>query len=169
MNCIYLKIKLNHSLECRKLKKIINIKDCANCAYKEYKMHTKTKKTVRKTVKSGLSAENCKALQRTANMLQRSSKLRKLEKNRFSLFTDDLKRCYMCPNPKEHLHEVCFGKNRKNSMKYGLVLPLCEKHHRLMHSDSTLQLEYKKRGQALFNKVYPDLNFIVIFHENYLD
>lgn len=175
MNCIYLKIKLNHSLECRKLKKIINIKDCANCVYKEYKIHTKTKNAVQKPVKSGLSAEKLQNSAKAAKKLQKSSKLRKLEKNRFSLFTDDLDYCYLCPKDKEHrkskdhLHEVIFGKNRQNSMKYGLVLPLCENHHRLMHSDSTLQLEYKKRGQALFNKAYPDLNFIVIFHENYLD
>lgn len=154
-NCIYLKAKLNSKLECKKLHKIIMHNNCANCIYKEYKMHNKPKKTMQ-------------ILQSSAKTLQKSSKLRKLERNRFSLFTDDLSHCFLCHKEKEHLHEVIFGKNRQNSMKYGLVLPLCEKCHRLMHSDSRLQLEYKKRGQALFNKAYPQLDFKSIFFENYL-
>ncbi len=37
MNCIYLKQKLNRTLECKKQNKIINIKECNNCKFKEYK------------------------------------------------------------------------------------------------------------------------------------
>lgn len=157
MNCKYLKIKLNHKLECKKLNKPIIYSNCANCMYKEYKMHNKFTNTVQISPKKQFS-----------KMENRSPKLRKLERDRFSLFTDNLDKCYLCPGKREHLHEVVFGKNRQNSMKYGLVLPLCEKHHRLMHHDSVIQLEYKKRGQELFNSTYPSLNFIDIFHENYL-
>ena len=165
MNCIYLKKKINGKLECKKLNKRVLHNTCANCIYKEYKMHNITANTVQKT------AEYCRGMQRHKTSKQ-TKLLRKLERKRFSLFTDDLEYCYLCPKeklqPRENLHEVIFGKNRQNSMKYGLVLPLCEKHHRIMHRDSILQLEYKKRGQALFEKAYPDLDFISIFRENYL-
>ena len=40
MNCIYLKQKINRNLECKKQNKIINIKECNNCKYKEYKKCT---------------------------------------------------------------------------------------------------------------------------------
>lgn len=179
MNCKYLKIKLNHKFECKKLHKSIVYNDCANCIYKEYKMHKKLTFNVKKSYKMHyLSTNNvqnsAKKLQSSpkkkfSKMESKSPKLRKLEKNRFSLFTDDLSKCYLCPRKKDHLHEVCLGKNRINSMKYGLVLPLCEQHHKLMHNSIDIQLEYKKRGQELFNSTYPDLNFIDIFHENYLD
>ena len=169
MNCIYLKIKLNKKLECKRTNKSIMLNNCANCKYKEYKTHNKSTNTVQKPVKSGLSAEKLQSSTKVAKQWQKSSKLRKLERNRTSLFTNDLKHCYMCPNPKDHLHEVIFGKNRINSMKYGLVIPVCNKCHEMIHNDSKIQLEHKKRGQVLFNKTYPNLNFIDIFHENYLD
>lgn len=35
------KQKINGKLECKKTGKIINVKDCANCAYKEYKCTAK--------------------------------------------------------------------------------------------------------------------------------
>ena len=145
MYCKSLKMKLNHKLECKLLKKEINIKVCNDCPFKALKeARTRTK----------ISA--------------RSNTLTQLERKRTSLFTADLSRCYICGKPKEHLHEVCFGKNRMNSMKYGLVIPVCSSCHRLIHRDANLQLQYKQKGQALFNQAYPNLNFVDIFHENYL-
>lgn len=47
-NCKYFKIKLNRSFECKRQKKIINVKDCANCIYKEYKNAQNYDKIVRK-------------------------------------------------------------------------------------------------------------------------
>lgn len=146
MNCKNLKLKLNHQLECKLLKKVINIKTCNDCPFKALKQaHIQTK------------------------LKARPNTLAQLERKRASLFTDDLKHCYVCGKAKEHLHEVCFGKNRKNSMKYSLVLPLCRTCHDRMHRDASLQLEYKRKGQALFNKAYPNLKFVDIFKKNYLD
>lgn len=151
---------------CTKQKKEITFDDCKGCIYKEYKKHVKTlKKGVNLNKKyNKLSKTN----QKPTKMNQRSSKLAKLERNRFSLFTDDLEHCYFCGKKKENIHEVIFGKNRINSIKFGLTLPLCLEHHLLMHKDTTLIKEYKQKGQALFNKTYPDLNFENIFRENYL-
>ena len=137
-----------NKLICRRTNKEVITIDCVNCPYKEYKMHNKSAFTVQKSSKSTKS-------------------LRKLEKNRFSLFTDDLEHCYFCGKQKDNLHEVIFGKNRKNSMEYGLVLPLCIKHHKLMHASTELIDEYKKRGQTLFEKNYPDIDFKSIFGKSY--
>lgn len=97
------------------------------------------------------------------------NKVRQLERNRFSIFTDDLNYCYICHTKKDHLHEVIFGKNRQNSMKYGLVIPLCARCHERIHSDINEQLKYKRIGQMLFIKNYPTLDFISIFHRNYIE
>ena len=79
MNCIYLKQKLNRNLECKKQKKIINIKECNNCEYKEYK---------------------CTEFSKNSMLHKKSTKLSKLEKNRFSVFTNDLNYCIICKRKK---------------------------------------------------------------------
>lgn len=144
--CIYLKQKFNKKLECKKDKNRIPFKNCKNCPYKEYKSNN-------------LNSTKLKT---------RTSKLAKLEKNRFSLFTDNMNKCYFCNKPKDHIHEVIYGKNRINSMKYGITLPLCEEHHRMMHNDISLTKEYRKKGQVLFEETYPDLDFMDIFKEKFL-
>lgn len=37
---------------------------------------------------------------------QKSSKLAKLEKNRFSILTNNLEKCYFCSKKRKELHEV---------------------------------------------------------------
>ena len=155
-NCIHLKQKFNNKLECKRTKKIINICECKNCPYKEYK-------TQQYSLNKSKMQNN-----RKTSLKQRSSKLSKLERNRFSLFTDDLEHCYFCGKKKDNIHEVIFGKNRINSIKFGLTLPLCVEHHLLMHKDTSLIKEYKQKGQILFIKTYPDLVFEDIFKQNYL-
>lgn len=145
MYCKNLKMKLNHQLECKLLRKVINIKVCNDCPFKALKeAHTRTK------------------------ILARSNTLTQLERKRTSLFTADLNHCYICGKAKEHIHEIFEGKNRKNSMQYQMCLPLCHTCHDRMHRDANLQLEYKRKGQVLFNQAYPNLNFVDIFKKNYL-
>lgn len=100
--------------------------------------------------------------------VKKSSKLIKLERNRTSLFTDDLNHCIICGAKRDNLHEVFFGRNRQLSMKYGLVIPLCIECHQEMHKNKQWQDDYKRKGQALFVKAYPNLDFLSIFHRNYL-
>lgn len=85
-----------------------------------------------------------------------------------SLFTNNMELCYLCKKRREHIHEVFGGSNRLNSIKYRLILPLCNKCHQEMHKNKQLQDIYHKKGQELFNIEYNDLNFIDIFHRNYL-
>ena len=93
----------------------------------------------------------------------------KLERNRTSILTDDLDTCYLCGRRKEHLHEIYFGKNRVNSMKYGCVVPLCYDCHNRVHNDIALDRKLKKICQLEFMRHYncDEDDFIKIFHKNY--
>ena len=95
---------------------------------------------------------------------------------RYSIIVDDLTKCAECQNKgKMNLHEVFFGRNRQNSIKYGLVIPLCQKEHhnqiecKGIHFDKELCDKWHKIGQEVFEKTYPELNFISIFRRNYKD
>lgn len=173
VNCKYLKIKFDRTFECKKSKKKITPKDCANCLFKEYKCITYSQNCAKKEYKSNgnqirNSTDNKSFKQhKTVKIESKSNKLARLERNRKSLFTDDLDHCIICKRKREHLHEVFPGRNRTNSMKYNLVLPLCSTHHRLMHSNTKMMYFYKEKGQALFEKAYPDLDFVDIFKRNY--
>lgn len=159
--CIYLKQKLNRKLECKKDKNKIIPKDCANCILKTYKCTELNKNCAKRPKKSDTLSNN-------HQIKNKSNKLAKLERNRTSLFTDNMTKCYFCSNKKEHIHELFFGRNRRNSMIYGLTLPLCAKHHDIMQNDKGMIDLYHKKGQILFNKTYPDLDFQKIFKRNYL-
>lgn len=103
-----------------------------------------------------------------SGLKKKSSKLAKLEKNRFSIITKDLEHCYLCGNKKQELHELVEGKNRQASMKYGLVIPICRKCHILVTNDRTLQEKLHKVAQKEFKKHYKTENFVQIFRKNYL-
>lgn len=104
----------------------------------------------------------------TAEIKKKSSKLAKLEKNRFSILTKDLEHCYICKAKKQDLHEIFGGKNRQTSMRYGLVIPLCRKCHNLIENDETLKEKWHKVAQKEFKKHYKSENFVQIFGKNYL-
>ena len=146
-NCLHLKQKLNRTLYCKKLKKEIKISECSNCKYKEYSI--KSNSTKLKT---------------------RSKKQARLERNRFSILTNDLDHCVMCRAKKEHLHEIFFGRNRANSIKYGLVIPLCSLHHIEIHKNKEWQDYWHIVAQKRFMEYYhKSINeFIEIFKINYL-
>lgn len=112
------------------------------------------------------------------------SKVTRLERMRFSIVTKDLSHCFICHSFKNDLHEIYHGKNRINSMKYGCVIPVCRKCHNRIHKDVTTYsttingINYigitfdeicKIKMQYDFLKTYPDLNFIDIFHYDYIN
>lgn len=99
------------------------------------------------------------------------NKIARLEKMRFSILTNDLSRCYLCGKPKDHLHEVFFGKNRINSMKWGCVVPLCFECHQGkfgVHNNHDADIKLKQKCQFKFIKTYPTIDFLSIFHKNYI-
>lgn len=103
-------------------------------------------------------------------MKKKTSKLRKLEKNRYSVFFDSLSMCCNCGSMTNITkHELLPGRNRKNSMKYGFVLPLCVDCHRRLQDDSTFDKKWKQKAQTYFEENYGTREeFIEIFRRNYL-
>lgn len=102
-------------------------------------------------------------------MKYKTDKLKKLEKSRFSVFTNDMDHCYYCYNCRDDLHELLEGRNRLNSMRYGFVLPLCRKHHQELHNDFKRSNEWKKVCQEYFESEYPHEAWMRIFMKNYRD
>lgn len=100
-------------------------------------------------------------------MKNKSSKLAKLENNRYSIIADNLNYCIICGKPKQDLNEIFGGRNRQNSMKYGLVIPMCRNCHIKYTNDADMQLKWKKIGQEVFEDTYNE-EFIDIFKRNYL-
>ena len=94
--CIYLIFRSRNYkkyIYCKKKKKEIQFSNCRNCKYKTFKEVKELKK--------------------------KSKRQKKLEDNRFSIITDNLKICYICnQNKKEDLHEIFGGCNRVKSMQW---------------------------------------------------
>ena len=171
-NCIYLKQKLNRTLECKKQKKIINIKECNNCNSKEYKCTKFSKNSAnvyqKKTTLNKKSAKltNCHV---SKKIRQKSTKLARLEKNRFSVFTDDLEYCIICGVKKNHLHEIFFGANRQKSMQYGFVIPVCTTCHTEMHINKEWQEYWHVKGQEYWEEfIGTREEFIKVFGKSYI-
>lgn len=145
MNCKYIKKKLNGEVWCKK-----NNQKCYNCNNKEYMTNCQVKTKLR----------------------QKSKKLTKLERDRFSILTSDLEHCIICRTKKDNLHEVFFGTaNRSKSMLWGCVIPLCFTHHTEMHKNIEWQkywhIEAEKKFLYYYNMTKDD--FRKIFGKNYLD
>ena len=156
-NCIYLKQKLNKTLECKKRKKIINIKECNNCKLKEYKKCTE------------FSKNSAKHTSKNNELHYKSAKLAKLERNRFSVFNDNLEHCIICKRKKEHLHEIFFGSNRKKSMQYGFIIPLCHECHSEMHRNKDWQEYWHIKGQEYWEEFIGSRDeFIKVFGKSYI-
>ena len=150
MNCKNLKQKLDRTLFCKRKNKIIKISECNNCRYKEYKSMT----TCRTSIKSR----------------QKSKKITKLERNRFSILVSSNK-CCMCPSTSNLTwHEVFRGRNRANSMKYGLCLRICLNCHEKYQEDKEFNNHWHELGQKKFMEYYHKsiVEFIDIFGRNYL-
>lgn len=99
---------------------------------------------------------------------KKSKKLAKLEKNRFSIITNDLEHCYICKQAKWDLHEIFGGRNRQVSMKYGLVIPVCRKCHEMIPKSKSLTQNLHEVGQKAFEKRCKTENFVQIFGKNYI-
>ena len=104
MYCKNLSKKVNGKIKCKIKKQVITLDKCKNC--------------------SDFNLVRNKPIKKVSN------KRSKLEKNRFSIFTDNFNQCYYCKrkikeNEKLDLHEVYGGSNRLRSIKMGFVVPLC--------------------------------------------
>lgn len=168
-----------------------------NC--KNFKKRTKNYKAFfycsHPEIKGEITFENCKGckkrdtkiakqlksyskLKSNSELKKRTAKQAKAERDRFSLFTDDLTKCIEegCGKTGINKHEIFGGRNRQNSIKYGLVIPLCTcKHHDQVnkcgiHFDTELRNKWHKLGQAMFMEHYSKTadEFKEIFGRKYL-
>lgn len=158
-NCIYLKNRKGKSF-CKLLNKEIEFSQCRGCGNKTYKEKEYKPYKPKKEYK----------------IKQRTYKQAKAENNRYSILTDDLEHCIICGKAPVNLHEIFYGSNRHNSIKHGLVIPLCTQSCHVgnaegIHADKELDLEWKQKGQQAFMKHYNKNveEFISIFGKNYLD
>lgn len=103
-------------------------------------------------------------------MKQKSSKLAKLERSRFSIFTDDLETCIVCGMTATDMNEIFRGRNRQNSMKWGLCIPMCRRCHSHLTDNTELETKWKIKGQKKAMKYYKMSveEFIEIFGKNYI-
>jgi len=102
-------------------------------------------------------------------MKYKTNKLRNLEKNRFSVFYEDLTTCMNCGSTYQMTkHEIFEGRNRRNSMIYGFVLPLCFNCHRKLQENQEFSSYWQNKAQTYFEKnIGTREEFIKIFRRNY--
>lgn len=99
----------------------------------------------------------------------RTYKQAKKERERFSILQQDTSKCAICGS-KYCLtwHEIYSGKNRSNSMKFGLCLRMCWTCHEENQESKEFNNYWHKKGQLIFATNYPDLDFFSIFRRNYI-
>lgn len=115
--------------------------------------------------------KNCKLKQYNAYkpIRKKSTKLIKEEKARFSILTNDMEHCYWCKaycgkdNLKDDLHEIYPGRNRRRSIKYGFVVPLCREHH----NNESVKEVLKKVCQFEYEQTHTREEFLQIIDKNY--
>lgn len=171
--CIYIRNRKGNPY-CKLLNKEITFSCCQECDSKEYKTKNKENSFYKSNSNQirKMSTLKEKSPLNSGKMKNKSKKLAKLERNRASVFTDDLEHCLLCGKPREHLHEIIYGKNRINSIKHNFVIPLCANHHTGkdgIHFNKDLDLYYKRLCQIYFeNNIGNRIEFIKIFGRSYL-
>lgn len=96
-------------------------------------------------------------------------------KKLYSVFTGDLSHCIITGSPNVHLHHIFPGTRRKQSEKYGFVVPLRYDLHEFgtysVHEkpNDGLDLKLKQMAQEYWESHYGNRHtFIETFGKNYL-
>ena len=100
---------------------------------------------------------------------QKSNKLAKKEKDRFSILQEDDTKCFIC---NRHLkldkHEAFGGSNRQKSMQWGLVYYLCRKCHSKADLEKKLRQYLHDYAREKFIKKYSEEQFLKEFGKKYI-
>ena len=141
MSCKYLSKALNGKIKCKYYKRYIDYNvDCKNCSNRN--------------------------LVRNKPIKNKTNKQKQLEKNRYSIFTTNLNKCYYCGKEgKMDLHEVYGGSNRTRSIKNGLVVPLC----RICHSNEEIIQYLRIKLQKEFEKTHSREDFIKLIGKSLIN
>ena len=96
-------------------------------------------------------------------------------KKLYSVFTGDLSHCIITGSPNVHLHHIFPGSRRKQSERYGFVVPLRYDLHEFgtysVHEkpNDGLDLKLKRMAQEYWESHYGNRQaFIETFGKNYL-
>ena len=101
-------------------------------------------------------------------MRNKTYKLKKLEKNRFSILTNDMEHCYICQSPFVEIHEIYNAGNRKISMKNGFCVPLCHRHHEYVTLNADGSNYLKQKCQMVFEKTHSREEFMKLIGRNFI-
>lgn len=162
--CIYIRNRKGKPY-CKLLNNEITFSCCQECDSKEYKIKKSNRHQIKK--KSTLRE---KSPLNSGKMKNKSNKLAKLERNRKSVFTNNMDKCYLCSNKRTDIHEIFRGRNRKNSMIYGFVLPLCRECHSTKAETINFEEFWHRKAQIYFEEhLGTREDFIKVFRRNYLE
>lgn len=169
--CIYIRKRKNKPF-CKLRKEEISFSYCQECDKKEYKVK-KQKNSFHATNNNKIEKEINyikKSINKTNKIKNKSNKLSKLEKSRFSVFSNNNQKCYLCESSYNLTwHEIYAGRNRQNSMKYGLCLRLCINCHSREQENSQFNDYWHRQGQLYWEeKIGSREQFIKVFRRNYL-
>lgn len=101
---------------------------------------------------------------------QKSSKLAKLEKNRFSILQEENNKCFLCKRTFKKLdkHEAFGGSNRQKSIEWGLVYYLCRKCHSKADLDKNTRQMLHDFAREEFIKIHGKEKFLIEFKKTYI-
>ncbi len=100
----------------------------------------------------------------------KSKKLSKKERKRFSILQQDKDKCFLCnAYCKTDTHEAFGGCNRQKSMEYGLIYYLCRICHGKVDLDKNAKQELHDIAKQKFIEIYGEEKFLQEFKSNYLE
>lgn len=101
---------------------------------------------------------------------QKSNKLAKKEKDRFSILQKEDGKCFICKKTFKKLdkHEAFGGSNRQKSIEWGLVYYLCRKCHSKADLDKNTRQCLHNFARKEFIKIHNEEKFLKEFGKSYL-
>ena len=168
-------------MECKLLDKEITLSECnsinAENKCREYKTKNKDNSSYKNKKCTVIVKNNTfynKNAQRNgkqcAKMKTKSKKLAKLERNRFSVFTDNKDKCMFCPATTNLTwHEIFAGRNRQNSMEDGFCLRMCLLCHEKKQEDVQFNEFWHRKAQLYYERhIGSRKQFLARYRRNYL-
>ena len=173
MECKYHKIRTKKGCKfgyCTLFRKQVDLFNCI-CENKEtpfkHDLSNKTQKRYNSTLK--VKTPLCVSKSGVKKQIKsKTAKLKQLEEKRWSILTNKLDTCYVCPRPKDDINEIYEGARRITSIKNGFCIPLCREHHRMFHECYQFALVYKKECQKKFEETHNREEFIELIKRSYL-
>lgn len=86
---------------------------------------------------------------------------------------DEQDRCYICGSYRWiEMHHIFGGANRKNSERYGLIVPLCHYCHNEppngVHFNKMNRLHLQAKAQRVFESIESHDRFMEVFGKDYI-